>query len=711
MEGGVAVRDRRRAPHVQPVLRPTRFAVWWWCVVLAGGAVVVTSLRGLHPADPGLGGPALWLLAGFVVLGELRPIVASRRTDPDGVNLATAFLFAALLRWGLDIAIVGMLLSTITGETLRRKPLHAAVFNIGQYALSYAAASVVLTSFGSSAAPRTPADLEPTELAVVVLAAATYHMVNLGLVGVAIAYAERRAVVTTVFDGFAYLTMTTGAVLALAPLVVVVATVHWGFLPLLLLPLFLLHRTAAMSLEREGRSQRDVLTGLGNRAGLSVAVDRSLDDLRGSEAVAPGAGREGTVAWLCLIDVDRFKEVNDTLGHSAGDALLRMIGERLQGAVRAEDTVARLGGDGFVLLLERPREDTVDGFVERLGRALRRPYDVVGQRLELEVSVGIAIAPDDGDDLDELLHHADTAMYAAKEAGELVMVHDHHETAVAARLPGRSELLAELRRATQDPDDTQLVLHYQPQLSLRTGRVHSVEALVRWRHPRYGLLLPGAFLPAIECTDVMRKLTRRVLELALAQLARWRACGCELTMSVNVSLHDLAGDGFVDTVVALLERHGVPGAALMLELTEQALVSDVDRVRTALGALDDAGVRTSLDDFGTGRSSLMRLTRVRVAEIKIAREFVLALPGDPTSRAIVASVARLATDLGVHSVAEGVESAEVAHLLEQLGYDSLQGFHLCPPLPEHELATALEELRWPPAAAVVDPDRTRVLGG
>jgi diguanylate cyclase (GGDEF)-like protein len=673
------VQDRTRGPHLRPVLRRDGFAAWWWCTVLLAATIVATTL-GPGAVRAALdAGTGFWVLLGFVVLGELRPVVTSGRTDPDGVNLATAFIFAVLLYWGLELALVGVLVSAGLGELVRRKRCYALLFNLAQYTVSYTAAWVVLGWTGWEATASAPAELSPGGLLSLALAAAAYHLTNITVVGTALGLGGGRSVLAAIFEDFAYYASTTGAVLALSPLVVVVLEHHWAFLPLLLLPLFLLYKTAEMSLDREQRSLRDDLTGVGNRALLHERLEAHV--------------ATGRPVAVCLLDLDHFKEVNDTLGHAVGDEVLRRVAERLAAGVRPEDTVARLGGDEFVLLLDVPTAAEALLIVERVVEHLQQPYDVSGARLEVDASSGLALLPDHGNDLEVLLRRADAAMYAAKEASSPAVVFtDDLEHAA----PSRLELLADLRRGIRDGE---LEVHYQPQVSLSTGATVRLEALVRWRHPERGLLAPGAFLPLIERTGVMRALTADVLDQVLLQLARWSASGLSLPVAVNVSLHDLADGSFAEQVMDGLARHQVDPSRLSLEITEQALVGNPTRIMATLAALQAGGVELSLDDFGIGHASLTRLRRLPVSEVKIDRSFVDDFQERSEDRAIVGAVIELAAGLGMRCVAEGVETLETMRALADLGCDVAQGYHLARPMSAADLGRWLQASGdLPPAA-------------
>jgi diguanylate cyclase (GGDEF)-like protein len=659
------VRDRTRGPHLRPVLAATRFALWWWLAV--GTAVCCAVVLGITagPAQALAAGTGFWVLFGFVALGELRPVVASGRADPDGITLATAFLFAVMLHWGIELALLAVVVSSALGELVRGKRAFALAFNVAQYTISYSAAWCVLLLTGWEASGANPAALAPADLLPIAAAAVVYHLVNIVVVGTGLGLIEGRRPHTAIFEDFTYYASTTGGVLGLSPLVVVVLVHHWAFLPLLLLPLFLLYKTAAMSLEREERSLLDELTGLGNRARLLDRFQTYVDDDR-------------SVA-VCLLDLDRFKEVNDTLGHSVGDEVLRLVADRLRAGVRPQDTVARLGGDEFVLLLEVDTIEEAVAVVDRLVLHLQRPYEVGGARLEVDASSGVALLPDHGRDLEVLLRRADAAMYAAKEASSPTVVFTDELEHLA---PSSLELLADLRRGIVE---SELEVHFQPQVRVADGVPVRLEALVRWRHPQRGLLSPDRFLPMVERTAVMRALTAEVLEQVLDHLAGWYRDGIAVPVAVNVTLHDLADGRFADQVIDGLHRYRLPASLLSLEITEQALVGDPVRVRATLVDLRAAGIELALDDVGTGHASLARLKHLPLDEVKIDRSFVAGLEGCAEDLAIVRAVIELSRGLELRCVAEGVESASAMLALGALGCDLVQGYHLSRPMPAGEV--------------------------
>ncbi|MFI1992896.1 putative bifunctional diguanylate cyclase/phosphodiesterase [Actinoplanes sp. NPDC020271] len=419
----------------------------------------------------------------------------------------------------------------------------------------------------------------------------------------------------------------------------------------------------------------DALTGLPNRTVFQ----------RHAAAAVEAARRDGRTTAVVLADVDRFKEVNDTLGHRTGDALLRELGGRLAAAVRSGDTVARLGGDEFGLVLPDIGPDAIGPLLDRLRAALEAEAMVGTLPLSPEASFGYALAPADGTDVDTLLRRADMAMYLAKGTRSGTARYDrrrdHYDAAQLA-------LVAELRRAIENDE---LVLHYQPKAELRTGKICSVEALVRWRHPKRGLVAPDAFLPVAEQTGLIDPLTRWVLATALAQVVAWgEPCGA-LSVAVNVSARNLARADFADTVLAALADTGVPAARLVVEITETALMTDPAIAADVLNRLAEAGIRVSIDDFGQGQTSLGYLSTLPLHELKIDKSFVDDLPDNIAHAAIVRSMIDLGHNLGLQVVAEGVETVEVADLLKAAGCDIAQGYLVARPMPAGDLPPWLSE--------------------
>jgi diguanylate cyclase len=420
----------------------------------------------------------------------------------------------------------------------------------------------------------------------------------------------------------------------------------------------------------EHQARHDSLTGLPNR---SLFRDRI------GQAVLACEQSGGRVTVL-LMDLDRFKEVNDALGHYSGDVLLKELGGRIKDVLGDSDTVARLGGDEFgVLLPDEPDPHGVVRVIEKVRESLERPVLVQGLPLGIEASVGVAFYPDDGLNVDALIQAADVAMYAAKESHASytfydAATHDHSAT--------RLTLLAELRRAI---DERELFLHFQPKAALRDREVVSVEALLRWRHPERGLVSPDEFIPSVQQTGLIKPLTIYVLDEALRQCRSWEDDGLTLSVAVNLSIRNLLDVTLPRDVGRLLERHGVDPHRLELEITESTMLADPLRTKCVLENLSDMGVRLSLDDFGTGYSSLSYLKRLPLDQLKIDRSFVLNMLEDTDHAVIVRSTIDLAKNLGLEVVAEGVENAAIWEELGSLGCDVAQGHYLTRPLPADEL--------------------------
>jgi diguanylate cyclase (GGDEF)-like protein len=419
----------------------------------------------------------------------------------------------------------------------------------------------------------------------------------------------------------------------------------------------------------------DGLTDLPNRNLLYARLGRTT----------AAAARGDAFAALLLIDLDRFKEVNDTLGHDHGDELLVEVADRLRGAVRRSDTLARLGGDEFaVLLASVPDRAAVAELAGRLQAALGRPFALRGIAVELEASIGIALCPDHGTDVHTLVQRADVAMYDAKRTQAGVCTYSSERDPYSA---DRLGLLAELRRALERDE---LVLHYQPKVEIETGAVIGVEALVRWAHPTRGLLEPGEFVPLAERTGTVAELTRWVLDAALREARAWRDAGRELPVAVNLAAANIVDVTLPDAVAELLERHGLPGRLLECEISEHTVMADPLRAMDVLGRLRAMGVRLSLDDFGTGHSSLAYLKRLPLDEVKIDRSFVAGMTHDENDAMIVRSTIDLARNLGLDVVAEGVEDEDILAGLAALRCDVAQGFHVSRPLPAEQLAAWLD---------------------
>lgn len=421
--------------------------------------------------------------------------------------------------------------------------------------------------------------------------------------------------------------------------------------------------------ENEYQALHDSLTDLPNR----TLFLRHLQ-----EAVEASGGKERLA--VMIMDLDQFKEINDTLGHHFGDQILQAIGPRLATVLREGDLMARLGGDEFgVVLPSLPDDETAVRIAERLLEELEHPLAVEGLALDVSASVGIAIYPAHSRDVEALLRRADVAMYAAKETGNGYEVYDPE---MDRHSPARLALVSQIRPAL---DGAEFLLHYQPKLRLSDSAVVGVEALVRWEHPERGLVAPNEFIPLVERTVLLRPLTMYVLEEALRQWHIWDRMGIAVPMAVNLSPRSLLDAQLPEQVAGLLDRWNVPPEQLTLELTESFLMSDSGRSTDVLSLLSEVGVQLSIDDFGTGYSSLSYLKRLPIHEIKVDRSFVTSMQDDPGNLMIVRATVDLGRNLGLRVVAEGVEDAGTWEQLVSMGCHVAQGFFLTKPLPPIEM--------------------------
>ncbi|MDP9331347.1 MAG: EAL domain-containing protein [Actinomycetota bacterium] len=443
--------------------------------------------------------------------------------------------------------------------------------------------------------------------------------------------------------------------------------------------------------ENEYLAQHDRLTDLPNRMLFRDRCDQAIR----------AANREGTSVGVLVMNLNRFKEINDALGHEHGDALLTQVGPRLTTVLRGVDTVARLGGDEFGILLgglRRGNETTV--VAEKITAALEEPFRLKDMELEVGASIGIAVYRDHGDDADGLMRHADVAMYAAKAAKVPFETYspdqDHNTT-------DRLKLVGDLRRAVTQGD---LELYFQPKVDL-AGRVVGAEALARWNHPKRGFVPPDVFIPLAEHTGLIRQLTSHVIGVALAQCRAWQDDGLDLAIAVNLSARDLLDETLPDEVAALLERHGVRPELLELEITESSIIDQPARSIAVLDRLFEMGISLAIDDFGTGYSSLTYLQRLPVKTLKIDRSFVTRLRTNEADAKIVRSTIDLGHNIGLVVVAEGVEDQDSFDQLGTMGCDIAQGYHIARPMPADKFQSWIRS----PGVKIAEHEDSLLTGG
>lgn len=651
--------------RVLPPGRPRAIVAIWSVTVLLGCGISLAAWIALPSAitqmvDEGRVAPFL-MISALVIVAELRPIITARQEN-DPVSISQAFIFAALYIWGLIPALALLAFAVLVGEVLARKSPWKIAFNIGNYALALATAWLVL-SIGGWMVPLDLGQLDPASIAWMILSWIVFHLVNITLVS---ALDEPASFVVSFAKDFWFYTLSTLAVLALSPLVAIVAIADasaetWLVLPLLLLPLLAVQRTAQMSREREYRATHDSLTGLPNRQFLTERIENGL------QAPTP----EGHRLVVLLLDVDSFRNVNDGLGYGIGDSLLIDVARRLSSAIRPGDTLARLGGDEFAVACHSIPDREIEQLLAGISSALDAPFTCGTHEITITASIGVAPATP-GCTAAALLRDADSAMYRAKHAGRNQAAHFHptmldHAT---ARLDDQYRLRRALERR-------EIQVHFQPIVDLDSGRAVGFEALTRWNHPERGTIWPKQFVGLAEETGLILPLGSWVLEYSLSQLQSWRGAdprARDIWVAVNLSPRQLSDPDLVNTVSRALADTAVPADRLHLEITETAAMQSLDASNPVLDALRELGVHLAIDDFGMGYSSLQRLKRLPVTALKLDRSFVEGLGRDESDRSIVDAVVNMANSLGLDVIAEGVETLEQREILRSLGARHGQGY-------------------------------------
>ncbi len=623
--------------------------------------------------------PRIWLdglIAGLGVAAVgaaivLRPVLASVSGNTAAVITEMAYPICDLL---LAALVVGVL--ALRGWRLDRM---WAMLGAGFLALATADGMYALQVAGGASAPSTATNLA-YDVGVLLLALAAWQpgealerdaVPGTAVLGIPAAFTVS-ALGLLIYDHFSRLDP---LALALAMLTVLAAFARTG----------IAFRDVRALAETRRQALTDELTSMPNRRDFLV---RLRDGIAASQA-------SGTSVALLIVDLDHFKELNDTLGHAAGDELLCQVGERLRAVLRATDTAARLGGDEFgVLLCDACNTERAEVVADKVLRAIAAPFPIKGLSLRVTASIGIALYPEHAHDGEQLMQHADVAMYEAKTAqsGRACYARERDNHSLE-----RLTLAGELSRALEGEE---IEAHFQPKAEAATRRIVGVEALVRWRHPTRGLIGPGEFVTVAEQAGLGRALTRRMLTLALGQARAWRAAGLELHVAVNTTVADLQDTQFPEEVAAMLAAHGLPPEVLVLEVTENMVLADPVRVGDVLAQLGELGLGLSLDDFGTGYSSLTHLKALPVGEVKIDRSFVGRMTTDPVDAAIVEATIRLAHSIGIRVVAEGIEDQATWSSLVANRCELVQGYALSRPLPAQELEGLLRAL---PAASLEAP--------
>ncbi len=613
--------------------------------------------------------PLFAVIAVFTVLAEVTAVETGPMMRVSGSFLG--FVVAAtILGPGPGAALAAG--SIIVSWVFHRQPAHYFVSNLANYTGFTLAAGVFFHELASAAhlGPEA-ADYYLLVFATFVVALAFNFLLSAGymcwLEGASLGQKVRESLVP-LLSAELFSALLTVAAVYLTHRLGVTGFILFG---LVLVIFQYLIGELLTSKRRSDKLQRiattDELTGLGNREYFSEVVQRRI------AAAVESSGRFAVL----LMDLDRFKEINDTLGHHYGDLLLRELGPRLTSAIGDGGFVARLGGDEFGILLAEDTDDpaVLDVIMTRLFKSVSQPFMIDELSLEVGASVGVARFPKDGEDSHGLLRCADIAMYTAKEAQTDYKIYTEEQDEHSKQ---RLAVLSGIRHAlVQD----EIVVHYQPIIDLDDLRVRGAEGLVRWQHPEHGLIPPGAFVQTVEQTGLIGPLTRHVLERSIAQCAAWRTDGRHMSVAVNLSVRNLLDRDLPKEIERLLGVYGLPPEALQLEITESMIMSDPERALATVSRLSALGVRLSVDDFGTGYSSLANLRKMPIDELKIDRSFVSPMLRNESDLIIVRSTINLGHDLGLNVIAEGVEDSSTLEQLAQLGCDLAQGYHVSKPMP------------------------------
>jgi diguanylate cyclase (GGDEF)-like protein len=672
-ENGPGTDTSRGRASFLSLLNPLRRAltplnIYLGLVLTAGTVALVCDLQSVQlPTVTEHEAFVTVLLAVAVIVGELLPMKLRRGFKVETYTLSGTATIALIITGPLWIAIAAQISAGLVDDIrTRRSPLKIG-FNASQYAIGMTASRVIFAVLSRQPIMGYTPKFLPSALGPALVAAFTFFFINVTLVAMVNAVAEGKppfSLIWSYFRGEFTIALT---LLAIAPVALAAINFSLYTLPLCVLPVLAVSG-ALKAGNRELMAMHDSLTGLPNRTLLLEHAENALRDRD-----------EGLVALL-FIDLDHFKQVNDAMGHPVGDELLRVVGHRLANVVRAEDFAARLGGDEFAVLCEDlPDVETALALATRISSALSGPVILQDVALHVEASVGVALSPTHAHEVDVLLQRADVALYQAKATGpgSVVLYDPNYDNNSVERLT----LMAQLRSGLED----ELVLHYQPKCRLSDGEVVGVEALVRWQHPTLGLMAPPRFLTAAENTGLMMPLTIQVLRQALAQWREWHEDGLDLTMSVNISARNIHFD-LPTQLRVLLDDTQMPGKSLLLEVTESAVISDVEEAGRVIQELLKLDVGISIDDFGTGHTSLAYMKDLSATEVKIDQSFVSKCADSPRDAAFVRASVELGRSLGMQVVAEGVETPEVLRVLTSVGCDLVQGHLILPPVPGDELA-------------------------
>jgi diguanylate cyclase (GGDEF)-like protein len=684
-------RMARRSAALDKLLRPITqdrhgpFGIFVTVVLLGGLGAFAAVGQGWHEVEVD---PKVAVgLAGLLLITELMPVSLPYGGANVEVATSTAFTLAMLFSLGIGPTLVAQLAASLASDIRQHKHALKTAFNLAQFSIAVVASGEVLAQLGKYP-PITGGLLNATQLGPMLMAAVVFLAVNDCLVWTVVSLATGGSLRRRIAAEWFFETASGLALAGLTPVIAFIAINALPLLPLLLIPVAAVYTTGRAAIAQAHQASHDILTGLANRTRFRAETE---------EALKPSGAKTRSVA-LVVIDLDRFKEINNTLGHHIGDLLLSQIGPRLAAGADRVSLVARVGGDEFAVLLT----DIEDGseavqIAGKLALALERPFVLAdGLMVDLEASIGVTVSPDHGDNVDILLQRADVAMYLAKASRSGIELYAPERDDNTLR---RLTLIGQLRTAITNHE---LTVYYQPKLSVETQEFCAVEALVRWFHPDLGNVTPDEFIPLAERSGLIKPLTRYVMETAINQAQEWRRRGLPLRVAVNLSARSLLDEDLPSMVATLLAEADMDPSTLELEITETELMGDPVRGAKVLERIHAMGVRLTIDDFGTGYSSLAYLRSLPVDEIKIDRCFVTAM-GENLAGAdiIVKATIDLARNLGLEITAEGVENVGQLDQLVLLGCHFLQGFYLSRPLPPEKLYALLATSPIPVPASPV----------
>jgi diguanylate cyclase (GGDEF)-like protein len=627
----------------------------------------------LRPTNVGI----FALFSALALLAELRPLSWLGPSKKYEISSSWTFFLCLFFSAPIPVAAGAMFGIVLAISAVRRRRMLFNLINASMGPLALATVTLAVEAAGSSPILRfATGPFDQRWVVGTVAIGAMGFAVDLVMASIGAAIHLRVSSLRFLQDAIANVMAIHAMPIGLAPAFILVTRTSWLAGALLTLTVGALYRTTETALSQRHEATHDPLTSLSNR--------RSFHD-QAAVAIAVAARREHAL-FVLQLSIDGFKSLNDRLGRAVGDDVLQKVAERLQDDRRAGDLVARLDANDFAILLPGPcSADEARTVADRIIERLQTPLELAGVPLKTTVSIGMVEFPAHGEDIDTLLSKADMALYRAKKAnkGPETYTDDLSRTG-----PSRMMLAGEIQEAMRRGE---FFLAYQPKLDLHSGAFIGVEALVRWLHPERGTLYPDAFIPTAEQTDLMQDLTEYVMDRALQQCALWRGEGLYVTMAVNVSARNLHDHDFVDMVSSLLTRHNIDPKWLELELTENTVMVDPERTALVLQELRDLGVQISLDDFGTGFSSLANLRNLPINRVKIDKMFVFGMLHSPKDESIVRSIIDLATNLGIGTVAEGVESQEVLDRLALLSCEAVQGYFIAKPISAVEIRTMLND--------------------